>query len=329
MNTILVVGVDTTVGANCAARLADRQSVVGLTSRGDVTIDGCETHLFDFENATEAEAWLSDVRPERVLYCGPESRSCWDTDSAAGLNAGSVAAAGRWAAAAQAAGTPFTFIASDAVFTGPWIFHDEDSLAICRSPEATAIRDAEKQVREASADALIVRTNAFGWAPTSEGGWIERLLGSIEDRRMLDCDCIRHATPILATDLAEIIDRAWQEGLTGTYHIAGAERVSPMLFAPRLADQFDLPWLTLRREQTLVELPQGFGVGETSLQTKKIRKALCVAMPMLSEGLKRLHVQRTGELPLESAPTHRSRRVVQASSLARPVGTSSIPRRPR
>ncbi|MFO1094851.1 MAG: sugar nucleotide-binding protein [Planctomycetaceae bacterium] len=302
MNTILVVGVDTTVGANCAARLAERQSVVGLSSHSGVQIDGCETHLFDLDNPADAEAWLSDARPERVLYCGPESRSCWDPETAASLNAGSAAAAGRWAAATQVAAVPFTFISSDAVFTGPWIFHDEDSLAVCRSPEATTIRNAEKLVRDAGGESLIIRTNAFGWAPTSEGGWIERLLGSIEDRRTLDCDCIRHATPILATDLAEIIDRAWQEGLIGTYHIAGAERVSPMLFAQRLADQFDLPWLTLRREQTLVELPQGFGAGETSLQTKKIRKALCVAMPMLSEGLKRLQAQRTGEQPTEAAP---------------------------
>ncbi|MBL8849393.1 MAG: sugar nucleotide-binding protein [Planctomycetaceae bacterium] len=304
MNTSLVVGVDTTVGANCASRLADKRSVVGLSSNRGVSVDGCDTQLFDNENPSEAENWLSDVHPERVLYCGPAARSCWDPDTMNHMSAGFDAAAARWAAAAQAAGAEFTMISSDAVFTGPWIFHDEESLAVCRSTQATAIRDAEKQVREACPNSLIVRTNAFGWAPTAEGGWIERLLSTIENRRTVDCDCIRHATPILATDLAEILDRAWQEELTGVFHIAGAERVSPMQFAQRLADQFDLPWLSLRREQSLVELPQGFGVGETSLQTKKIRKALCVAMPMLTEGLARLHAQRYGEM--ENVPAEES-----------------------
>jgi dTDP-4-dehydrorhamnose reductase len=294
VNTILVVGVDTTVGANFAARLAEKQSVVGLSSVGGISIDGCDAQTFDPSNPSEAEAWLSDVRPEQVVYCGPESRSGWEPQTPLHLNAGSAAAAGRWAAAAHSAGAPFTMISSDAIFTGPWIFHDEDSLAVCRSPEATAIRDAEKLVRDACPTSLVVRTNAFGWSPTASSGWIEDLLSGIEERRMLDCDCIRHATPILATDLAEIVDRAWQEALTGVFHIAGAERISPMQFAQRLADQFDLPWLTLRREQTLVELPQGFGAGETSLQTKRIRKALCVAMPMLSEGLARLRDQRLG-----------------------------------
>jgi dTDP-4-dehydrorhamnose reductase len=299
VNTTLVVGVDTTVGANAAARLSDGQSVVGLAPGRHIAIDGCETQAFHPENPAEAATWLSDVRPERVLYCGPEARSCWEPDAAERLSAASAAAAGTWAAAAQAAGTPFTMISSDAVFTGPWIFHDEDSLAVCRSPEATAIRDAEKLVREACPEALIVRTNAIGWSPTPLSGWIERLLTGIEARRNVDCDCIRHATPILAADLVEIIDRAWQEQLTGVFHIAGAERISPSQFAQRLADQFDLPWLAIRREQTLVELPQGFGAGETSLQTKKVRKALCVAMPMLSEGLRRLHAQRIGNDEVE------------------------------
>src|SRR5690606_39234932 len=122
-------------------------------------------------------------------------------------------------------------------------------------------------------------------------GWVESLLRSVETQRFVQQDHIRHATPILATDLAEIVRRACLENLTGTYHVAGAERVSPLSFTQRLADQFELPWLAMRRESSLTEAPQGFGEGECSLQTKQIRKALCVAMPLLSEGLSRLKEQ--------------------------------------
>ena len=142
----------------------------------------------------------------------------------------------------------------------------------------------------AHSEALIIRTNAFGWSPTGEG-LIESLFQQIEGHRIVDQDHIRHATPILASDLADIIERAVAEELTGIYHVAGAERVSPMAFAQRLADQFDLPWLASRRETSLSERPAGFGAGESSLQTKKIRKALCVAMPMIAEGLDRLSRQ--------------------------------------
>ncbi len=291
MNTILVVGVESLVGANLAAHLADRYSIIGLSASAGVHIDGCDIeHLVDDE-ARDAARWLRSARPDWLVYCGPESSSAWDGGTAPQLTDGAPAAAGAWAAAAHAAQCPFTMVSSDAVFTGPWMFHDEESLAVCRTPEAVRIREAEKSVREQCPAALIVRTNAFGWSVDSIDGWIESQLAAIESHRGLETDCIRHATPLLATDLADILERARLEQLSGTYHVAGAERVSPTQFAQRLADQFDLPWLSVRREQSLLERPDGFGAGETSLQTKKIRKALCVAMPMLSEGLGRLRVQ--------------------------------------
>jgi len=41
---------------------------------------------------------------------------------------------------------------------------------------------------------------------------------------------MRHSTPILATDFAEILERAYQQKLRGTYHLAGAERINPFRF---------------------------------------------------------------------------------------------------
>lgn len=302
MTTILVVGIDTTVGANIAAHLTDTHAVVGLSCGGPIAIENCETELCG-TSADASARHIEATRPDWIVYCGPESRSCWESGVAERLNDKSAQSAANWAGAARQAECRFTMISSDAAFTGPWIFHDEESLAVCRSEEATKIREAEKQVREACPDALIVRTNAFGWSPSGNGGWVETLLQRIESRRNVDCDCVHHATPILATDLADIIERAWQEELSGVYHIAGAERVSPLQFAQRLADQFDLPWLNVRREQSLTERPEGFGAGETSLQTKKIRKALCVAMPMLSEGLARLQAQQINGFRDRLAPS--------------------------
>ncbi|REJ88615.1 MAG: hypothetical protein DWQ29_08335 [Planctomycetota bacterium] len=291
VNTILVVGIETVAGANLAAKFAEKHAVVGLSNGRSVEIDGCETHVCHAADGSAAADWLHELMPGRVVYCGPEARSCWDADAADLLSEQSTTAAGNWAAAAEEAGCGFTMISSDGVFTGPWIFHDEESLAVCRTPEAEHIRNSERRVAQAAADALIVRTNVFGWSPEGDRGWMEGLLSGIESRQGLNCDCIRHASPLLATDLADILDRAHEEGIAGLYHIAGAERISPLQFAQRLADQFDLPWLTIRSEQSLTELPEGFGAGETSLQTKKVRKALCVAMPMLTESLSRLRAQ--------------------------------------
>jgi dTDP-4-dehydrorhamnose reductase len=286
--------VETVVGANLAAYLADQvdgAQVVGLSSDTAMRLEGCSVHVADVRSREAAARWVESAGAEQVILCGAAARSHWESQGA-GIDESCVEQAAVWAEACQEAGCRFTLISSDAVFTGPWMFHEEESPGACTTHEAACIREAERTALELCPETLVIRTNAFGWSPLGDReGWIEQRLLEVRARRLTDQDCIRHATPILATDLAGILVRGWSENLGGVHHVAGAERVSPLKFVQRLADQFDLPWLSIERGEALTERAEGFGAGECSLQTKRLRKALCVAMPMLSEGLSRLAEQ--------------------------------------
>ena len=288
MERVFIVGIDSVVGANAALHFAERHTVAGVWLNQVVDIEDCHTE--PAAHGVGIAQQLREYQPDCVIYCGPESSSSWESSTASRiLNTGADLAA-RWAAAARACDAQFVMGSSDAVFTGPWLFHDENSASHCESAAARTILKSEQNVLNAAPGALVIRTHAYGWSPTGEG-LIETLYREIEGHRQLEQDHVRHATPILASDLVDIIERALVENLSGIYHIAGAERVNPMMFAQRLADQFDLPWMVRRRESTLDERAVGFGAGESSLQTKKIRMALCVAMPMIAEGLEQLSRQ--------------------------------------
>jgi dTDP-4-dehydrorhamnose reductase len=295
---LLVVGADSTIGANIAVEAAQQHQVLALTANRRVNLDGCE--MLPQDGTAPADV-LNETQPDAVIHCGPASRSAWETASPDESLAEDAA---QWALASNDRDCHLTWLSSDAIFTGPWMFHDEQSESRCPSAEAALVRDAETQVSRCCPRALIIRTNAYGWAPAgTAGGWIEQILIDLERRSLQGYDYIRHATPILATDLADILLRAIAEDLTGVHHVAGAERVNPLQFAQRLADHFELPWLAVRRaEDTLDEPAVGFGAGETSLQTKKVRKALCVAMPMLSEGLERLRRQQFTSFTNQTGP---------------------------
>jgi dTDP-4-dehydrorhamnose reductase len=299
---LLVVGAESTVGANIASEAARQHQVLALTANRRVLLQGCQ--MLPLMSAASPAALLDEVQPDAIIHCGPASRSAWDTTPRTDLDESLAADAAEWAAAAHGQDCHFTFVSSDAVFTGPWMFHDETSECRCPTAEAAILRDAETQVGCCCPGALIIRTNAYGWAPAgTAGGWIEQILIDLERRSLQGYDYIRHATPILATDLADILLRAIAEDLGGVHHVAGAERVNPLQFAQRLADHFEMPWLAVRRaEETLNEPAVGFGAGETSLQTKKVRKALCVAMPMLSEGLERLRRQQFTSVADQTGP---------------------------
>jgi len=288
VETILVVGVDSVVGANCAASLSSRQPVIGVAFHGHIQIPGCETELCR-STSTDAVLRIAErVAPQRIVYCGNGARSCWDGGERDAAELDRVAA---WQDAADRVAAHWTHISSDGVFTGPWMFHAENGQSHCRSAEAVQLRTVEELIAARRPESLIVRTHAYGWSPNG-AGWLEGLLNSLESGAGCQLDGVRHASPILATDLVEVVQKAWQSGLAGTYHIAGAERVNPVQFARRLAHEFGVPFLHVGSTESLTDRATGFGRGETSLQTRKVRRALGIGLPMLSEGIERLYQQR-------------------------------------
>ena len=284
MKTFLIVGVETVVGANLAASWSEQARVIGLSAGSGISLPGCERANLEQPSAEGIRQCLQQTRATQVIFCGAAARSTWESAGKSFANTD----AELWAAASAQAELHFTMISSDAVFTGPWMFHDETSAALCPSIEATEIRNIESRVREVCAKSLIVRTNAFGWSPSGEHGWLESVLSALEHNRTLELDPICHGTPILASDLADYLAPALEDELTGVFHIAGAERVSPYQFAKQLASAFELGTPAARTIRELAARPTGFGRGEASLQTRRFRAEYDCSMPMLSEGLVRL-----------------------------------------
>jgi dTDP-4-dehydrorhamnose reductase len=203
-----------------------------------------------------------------------------------------VTRAGDWARVAAEFDCELTVVSSDGIFTGPWMFHRENGTCYCEDPPARFIRLQEQEVTAVCPDVLVVRTNVFGVSPLpGSGGLIEAILEALQEGLALSLDCMRHATPILATDFADILERAWQHRLQGVYHLAGGERINPFRLACLLADEFGLSPAPLTAVERGGWERREFAAGETSLQTRRLRKTLEVPLPLVREGLARLHEQ--------------------------------------
>jgi dTDP-4-dehydrorhamnose reductase len=292
VDKLLVAGIDTIVGANLAAWLAHRYQVIGLSWGEAISIAGCETAVCNPDSLEAARNWVASERPQWTIHCGTPAESVWNIPSPPLPRPEAVPVTGAWARAAHELGSEFCLISSDAIFTGPWMFHRENGTCFCDSTPSRILRLLESEVLAANPDALVTRTNVFGWSPAAAApGLVDTIVNVLEDGRALALDCMRHATPILATDFAEVLDRAFQQKLRGIHHLAGAERINPFRFACLLADQFGLPMSNLSAIETPFEKQREYGAGETSLQTRRIRRALETPLPLVREGLARLYDQ--------------------------------------
>ncbi len=288
---LLVTGVDSMLGSNLALSLSDRFSVVGVCARRGTSFDFCRTVHCDPAKPARLAALVRRESPEWIIHCGPLCRSGWDApqdDSVDAKREASVCAA--LAAAAEKAGGFLTLVSSDAVFAGPRMFHDEQAPATGRRPFAQAILAAEKALD--GADALIVRTHAYGWSPAgAELGLAERVWRALTEGDLPALSPDRHATPILGSHLAEVLLSAYLHELRGLCHIAGAERTSEYRFASELAIALGLGSPRFPIAEPQAEEGEAPHIDETSMCTRRARGALDYPMPMLREGLDRFAEQ--------------------------------------
>ena len=99
---------------------------------------------------------------------------------------------------------------------------------------------------------LVVRTHAYGWSPLDYEPTVPNGRQSMAEGRACVLDPQRYATPILATDLAGLLDRACRIRLSGLYHIAGEERISEYCFAAALAAAFDFSDCRIEAQEGIV-----------------------------------------------------------------------------
>lgn len=286
MERLLVTGVDSLVGSNLALALADRSEVLGLYAGSRLDSPAVRTDRWNPDDPAAIGAYFEQWQPSWIVHCGPLAASSWEQAPSPSAAEREPVVVARLADLADAWGSRLAVISSDVVFAGPRMFHDESSPAASPSPLARHVRNMERALEHR--DALVVRTHAYGWSfDAHEAGFAQAVFQALAARMPLAVDGRRHATPILATDLADLLWRACEKRLAGLYHLAGAERTSPHRFVLELADALGLtvgPWLADRAASTAWH-------DETSLSSKRARRMLAAATPMLRDGLNRFAEQ--------------------------------------
>lgn len=267
METILVIGTHTDAGAHLARQQTHSEPVSPV-----ICTEPCAT-------IDTARAQLIDEGITRAVFCGRAAQSAWlvptdEYDDTPQLD--------RWAEACWLQGIPLTFLSSDALFTGPWMFHWEDDRNFCPSAAASKILRQESRLQAIHPAALIVRTHLFGWSPN---GWLNRFEGRSSQREPQLLDCVPHATPMYAGLFPALLDEIHASGLTGILHLSGSERISQHRLGCRIAHALGAPAPSCRSSVSLKQRPTGFARGEMSLQTAHARKILGRGLPTIQDSL--------------------------------------------
>ncbi len=115
----------------------------------------------------------AEFRPDWILHAGSLSASAWDLPANDPAWSGELAVVRALLDVARATAARLTVVLTDAVFTGPRMFHDESAPTGSGHPAAAHAVAIEQVLGDTVA--LVVRTHAYGWVPRAEspGRWSE------------------------------------------------------------------------------------------------------------------------------------------------------------
>lgn len=288
MARLLITGASGLLGANLVLEARGEHAVTAVAFRHPIHAARVDSFEADLSEPGSAEALFEQVRPEWVIHGAAATnldRCEADSSWAYRLNRDM---AGHVAKAARESGARLVHISTDAVFDGEQGGYSEEALPRPLSVYGDSKLAGEKVVLEACPDALVVRTNLFGWNATDKRSLSEWFLAGLEGKDTLIGFADVEFSPILVNQLGRILFLALQGGLTGLYHIAGSTCLTKYDFGVRLAEATGHSLDHIRPGRVAESGLQAPRAKRLCLNGGKIERDLGIRLPTIDSGIHEL-----------------------------------------
>ncbi len=297
MTKILISGASGLLGANLVLETMGKYEVIAIYHSHSFRTNALTTIRADLSVREHAHQVIMETKPDWVIHCAAETnvdRCEQDPERAFRLNCDMA----RWVAqAAWASGARLAHISTDAVFDGSRAGHKEEDVPCPINVYGRSKRAGEEAVLDAHPEALIIRTNFYGWNAQNKLSLAEWFLFYLEKdlgcRGFVDVK----AKMLLANDLIVILINMLERGISGTYHVLSDDCVSKYEFGVRLARIFGL-------DSNLIEpievSQRGLNASRPQnlcLDSEKVKSVLDVQCPSIEEGIQRFFQLKAEDFP--------------------------------
>jgi len=200
---------------------------------------------------------------------------------------------GIWASVAAEAGASFVHISTDAVFDGSRaeLYTESDETA----PESVYGRtkvQGEQAVIAANPDALVLRTNFFGWSQSQRSGILDFFANAFTHNTPITGFQDYVVSSLYMGDLAEAMMELVERGASGVFHAVSSTPLSKYDFGLTVANAAGLPADSMgvgSLANATGLAPRGHNL---SLSTTKVEEAVGRTMPTSEAGVQRALAER-------------------------------------
>lgn len=283
MARLLITGASGLLGGNLVLQAREEHEVVAASLRGRLRLDGVSAHAADLTDPEAVRRLVEDAAPDWIIHCAAatdldacEEKPDWAFRVNRDASANLALAAGRAA---------FVYISTDCVFDGATGGYREEAPTAPISVYGASKLAGERAVLHARPQALVLRTNIYGWNAQPKQCLAEWFLVRTESGLRSPGWSDVTSTPILVNDLGEIVLSLLAAGKTGIYHVGGRTCLSKLEFGRRVVSTFGLDPLQIessRLEDAGLMAPRG---RDLCLDGARIERDLGIRLPSVDQGL--------------------------------------------
>jgi dTDP-4-dehydrorhamnose reductase len=284
---ILVTGASGLLGANFVIMAHSRgHEVVAASNQHAISLPGVQTVQADLSDESTSREIVRSFKPQWIVHCAAltDVDRCEEfPQEAMRINANMPRILAR---EARHVGASMVYIGTDAIFDGQRRNYSEEDPPSPINAYAESKLAGENAVQEELEDALIVRTNIYGWNAQNKLSLAEWILTRLDAGEPVPGFRDVMFTPILINDLIEVLLEMMQHSLKGVYHVAGAESCSKYVFAKEVARIFGYNEESVRSVSVKEAKLRARRPENMTLKIDKIRRALPVSLPDVEAGIR-------------------------------------------
>lgn len=296
MKKILLTGGSGLLAINWATlQRNNHEVIIGLHER-IIQIEGVQTAILHLDSIDAFESDVDKLKPDIIIHMAALSNVelCQKNPNLAHhIN---VILSSVVATICSKHGIQMVHISTDHLFDGLQPLVSEEALPSPVNVYAITKAEAEQHVMNIYPEALVIRTNFFGWGTSYRNSFSDNIIHGLREGRALDLFNDVYYSPILISELVRITHFLLDQKKGGIFHVCGNERISKYEFGIKLAKTFDLnislvnsASITSRKE--LVRRPV-----DMSLCNKKVN--LLLTEPVLSIEDQLILLQREEEIDI-------------------------------
>ncbi len=287
----LVTGASGLLGLNIASQAALQHPTLGVVHTHPLYGAPFDCEVADLARAGAPERILTCFNPDVIIHTAALAYPERCEDQPELTQAVNVALPERLAGLAAERSIRFVHISSDAVFDGVRGGYREEDATNPRNVYARSKREAECRVLAANPESLVARVVFYGWSLNGKRSLAEWFYNNLAAGKPVRGFTDAFFCPLEAGDLAALILRMVEAGLTGIYHVVSPECISKYEFGIRIARLFGFDERLISPASVADSGLKASRPANLSLRNDKLVAALKVKIPDQQAGLEKFYRQ--------------------------------------